>query len=108
MPKYYETVKITAVGGEEVVEKALISTAVEKKRAVALYPDDSLDTSELRAYIEREHQVKFHLDNLVGEASKRVVVDMEIPVGQIFYVGYKFAAGITGDKFIVIEYELVP
>ena len=108
MPKYYETVKITAEGGKEVVEKALISTAVEKKRAVALYPDDSLTTSELRAYIEREHQVKFYIDNLLGEASKRVVVDMEIPVGQIFFVGYLFEAGATGDKYVVIEYELVP
>ena len=107
MPKYYETVKIVAEAGKEVVVKGLASTAVEKKRAVALYPDDSLTKSELRAYIEREHQVKFYIDNLLGEASKRVIVDMEIKVGEVFYVGYLFEDPATGDKFIVIEYELV-
>ena len=107
MPKYYETVKITAEAGKEVVEKALISSEVEKKKAVALYPDCLLTKSELRAYIEREHQVKFYIGNLEGEASKRVVVDIEIPVGQIFYVGYLFEDPATGDKYIVIEYELI-
>ena len=107
MPKLYTTVTVTTVASEEVVEPGLISTEVEKKKVLGLYPDDSLTTSELVAYIEREERCRFYLDNLVGEASKRVDIDLEIPAGQTFYVGYKNPAAVEGDKYIVIQYELV-
>ena len=105
MPKLYKTQVVTTVASEEVVEAALISTEVEKKRVLACYPDDSLTTSEFVAYIERTEICRFYLDNLVGEAYKRVEINLEVPVGQTFYVGYKNPAGVSGDKFVVVEYE---
>ena len=107
MPKLYKTEKVTCIGGEEVVVVGLISTDVEKKKILALYPDDSLTDSELVAYIEREERCRLRIDNIVGEASKRVEIDMEIPTGQTFYVGYDVPTGVSGDKFIVLEYELI-
>lgn len=107
MSKLYKTVIVATVVSDEVVETALTSTEVEKKRVLGCYPDDSLTTSEFAAYIEREEQCHFYLDNLVGEANKRIAFDLEIPVGQTFYVGYKNPAGVSGDKYVVIEYELV-
>ena len=107
MPKLYKTVKVLTVEGEEVVEPGLISTDVEKKRILALYPDDSLTGSELVAYIEREERCRILIDLLAGEASKRVEIDMEIPTGQTFYVGYDCPTGVSGDKFILLEYELI-
>ncbi|MBA7518423.1 hypothetical protein ES705_10493 [subsurface metagenome] len=107
MSKLYKTITVTTVASDEVVEDALISTDVEKKKVLACYPDDSLTTSEFAAYIEREEQCHFRIDNLLGEASKRIAFDLEIPVGQTFFVGYKNPAGVEGDKYVVIEYELV-
>ena len=107
MSKLYKTVKVTTIVSDEVVKDALTSTDVEKKKVLACYPDDSLTTSEFAAYIEREEQCHFLLQRLTGEASKRVEFDLEIPVGQTFYVGYKNPAGVSGDKYVVIEYELV-
>jgi len=107
MPKLYKTEKVTTVASDEVVDPALISTDVEKKRVLACYPDDSLTTSEFVAYIERTEICRFYLDNLVGEASKRIEINLEIPVGQTFFVGYKNPAAVSGDKYVVIEYELV-
>lgn len=107
MSKIYKTVKVTTVASDEVVESALISTDVEKKKVLACYPDDALTTSEFVAYIEREERCRFYLDNLVGEASKRIEIDLEIPIGQTFYVGYKNPAAVEGDKYVVVEYEPV-
>ena len=107
MPKLYKTEKVTTVASEEVVEDTLISTDVEKKRVLACYPDDSLTTSEFVAYIERTEICRFYLDNLVGEASKRIEINLDIPVGQTFYVGYKNPAAVEGDKYVVTEYELI-
>jgi len=106
MPKFYKTEIVPTVVSDEVVNAALISTDVEKKRVLACYPDDSLTTSEFVAYLEREEVCRFYIDNLVGEASKRIEIDLEIPVGQTFFVGYKNPAGVSGDKYVVIEYEL--
>lgn len=105
--KLYKTETVPTVVSGEVVNPALISTDVEKKRVLGVYPDDSLTTSWLVCYLEREKLCEFYIDNLVGEASKRVEVAVEIPVGQTFYVGYKNPAGVSGDKFAVIEYELI-
>lgn len=107
MPKLYSTEIVPTVVSDEVVNIALISTDVEKKRVLACYPDDSLTTSYFEAYIEREKVCEFYLDNLVGEASKRIELNLEIPVGQTFFVGYKNPAGVSGDKYVVIEYELI-
>lgn len=107
MPKMYKTVKVTTVASDEVVEDALISSDVEKKKVLACYPDDSLTTSEFVAYIEREERCRFYLDNLLGEANKRIELDLEIPIGQTFYVGYKNPAAVAGDKYVVVEYEPV-
>ena len=107
MPKLYKTETVTTVASEEVVEAALISTEVEKKKVLACYPDDELTTSEFVAYLEREERCRFYLNNLAGEASKRIEIDLEIPVGQTFYVGYKNPVDVSGDKYVVIEYELV-
>ena len=107
MPKLYKTIIVATVASDEVVVPALISTEVEKKKVLGCYPDDSLTTSEFAVYIEREEQCHFYLDNLVGEASKRIEFDLEIPVGQTFYVGYKNPAAVEGDKYVVVEYELV-
>lgn len=105
MPKYYLTEKVATLVADEVVNPAVISTEVERKRVLACYPDDSLTTSEFVAYLEREEVCRFYLDNLVGEASKRIEVNLEVPVGQTFYVGYKNPTGVSGDKFVVVEYE---
>ena len=107
MPKLYKTVVVATVASDEVVKDALISSAVEMKKVLACYPDDALTTSEFVAYIEREERCRFYLDNLVGEASKRIEIDLEIPVGQTFDVGYKNPAAVSGDKYVVVEYELV-
>lgn len=107
MSKLYKTIIVATLVSDEVVEPALISTEVEKKKVLGCYPDDSLTTSEFAAYIEREEQCHFYLDNLLGEANKRIGFDLEIPVGQTFYVGYKNPAGVSGDKYVVVEYELV-
>jgi len=107
MPKMYKTVKVTTVASDEVVEAALLSSDVEKKNVLACYPDHSLTTSEFVAYIEREERCRFYLDNLVGEESKRIELDLEIPIGQTFYVGYKNPAAVEGDKYVVVEYEPV-
>lgn len=107
MPKMYKTVTVTTVASDEVVELALISTDVEKKKVLACYPDDELTTSWFVAYIEREERCRFYINNLLGEASKRIELDLEIPVGQTFYVGYKNPAGVSGDKYVVVEYEPV-
>ncbi|MBA7550805.1 hypothetical protein ES705_43330 [subsurface metagenome] len=80
---------------------------METKKVLGCYPDDSLTTSEFAAYIEREEQCHFRIDNLLGETNKRIGFDLEIPIGQTFYVGYKNPAGVEGDKYVVIEYELV-
>ena len=106
MPKLYHTEIVTTVASDEVVSPALISTDVEKKRVLACYPDDELTTSWFVAYIEREEQCRFYIDNLLGEASKRIELNLEIPVGQTFYVGYKNPAAVSGDKYVVVEYEL--
>lgn len=106
MPKLYKSVTVPTQESDEVVVPALISTSVEAKKVLACYPDDSLTTSEFVAYIEREERCRFHLDNLVGEASKRIEIDLDIPVGQTFFVGYKNPAAVSGDKYVVIEYEL--
>lgn len=107
MPKLYKTVVVTTVASDEVVEDALVSTEVEKKKVLACYPDDALITSEFVAYIEREERCRFYLDNIVGEASKRIELDLEIPVGQTFFVGYKNPVAVSGDKYVVVEYEFV-
>jgi hypothetical protein len=107
MSKLYKTIIVATLASDEVVEPALISTEVEKKKVLGCYPDDSLTTSEFAAYIEREEQCHFYLENLVGEPSKRIEFDLEIPVGQTFYVGYKNPAAVSGDKYVVVEYELV-
>ena len=107
MPKLYKTVIVPTVVSDEVVVIGLHSTGVEKKKVLGCYPDDSLTTSQFAAYIEREEQCHFYLDMLAGEDSKRITFDLEIPVGQTFYVGYKNPAGVSGDKYVVIEYELV-
>ena len=107
MPKLYKTITVTTVASDEVVELALISTDVEKKKVLACYPDDELTTSWFVAYIEREERCRFYINNLVGEASKRIELDLEIPVGQTFFVGYKNPEAVSGDKYVVVEYELV-
>ncbi|MBA7642919.1 hypothetical protein ES703_50628 [subsurface metagenome] len=98
---------MATLASDEVVNPALISTDVEKKRVIACFPDDSLTTSHFVAYLEREKKCEFYIDNLVGEASKRIVFDLEIPVGQTFFVGYKNPAAVSGDKYVVLEYELI-
>lgn len=104
--KLYSTEIVATVVSDEVVNTALVSTDVEKKRVLACYPDDSLTTSYFVAYIEREKVCEFYIDNLAGEDSKRIELDLEIPVGQTFFVGYKNPAGVSGDKMVVVEYEL--
>jgi len=106
MPKLYKTETVTTIANDEVVNPTLISTDVEKKKVLACYPDDSLTTSEFVAYIERTECCRFYIDNLLGEASKRIEIDLEIPVGQTFFVGYKNPVAVSGDKYVVIEYEL--
>ena len=107
MSKLYKTVTVTTEESKEIVVAALISTDVEKKKVLGCYPDDALTTSTFAAYIEREEQCHFLLARLAGEASKRIAFDLEIPVGQTFSVGYLNPAGVSGDKYVVIEYELV-
>ena len=107
MSKFYLTEKIATIAGDEVVNPALISTEVERKKVLGCYPDDSVVTLEFVAYIEREEVCRFYIDNLAGEASKRIEIDREIPAGQTFYVGYKNPVGESGDKYVVVQYELV-
>ena len=107
MPKLYETFMVTAEVGKDISVDAITSTEVEKKKLVAVYPDDSLVVSYLLVHLERTKLCDFYIDNLAGEASKRVVFDQEIPTGQKTQVGYRAGTGEDGDKFIVVEYELI-
>ena len=103
----YETFKVTADVGEDVYsDKGITSSEAERKKVVAMYPDDSLVASNLLGALEREKRVNFRIDLLAGEASKRVLVDVEVPLGHTFYPGYHAGAAEGGDKYVVIEYEI--
>ena len=103
----FKTVKVATVASDEVTVAGLTSTKAEKRKVLACYPDDSLTTSEFVAYLEQSEKIRFYIDNLVGEASKRIPVDITPDVGAIFYVGYKNPAAVSGDKYVVIEYEII-
>ena len=108
MPKLYETFKVAAeVGKEKYADKGITSTEAERKRIIACIPDDSLVVSYFLATLERAKKADLYIDNLVGEASKRIVFDLEVPLGQTFYVGYRAGAAESGDKYVTVEYELV-
>lgn len=107
MPKFYETFSVPTEASKEVTVPAITSTEAERKKLVAVYPDDSLTTSYLVVYQERMRLCDLYLDNLVGEASKRIEIDREIPLGQMTHVGYRNPAAVSGDKLIVCEYELI-
>ena len=104
----YETFKVTAVDGEDAYsEKGITSSEAEKKKVVAMYPDDTMTVSNLLGALEREKRINFNIKILAAEASKRVSVDVDIPLGHTFYPGYHAGTADAGDKYVVIEYEIV-
>ena len=108
MPKLYASFKVVAEVGKEIYsDKGITSTEAEKKRVIACFPDDSLVASYFIASIEREKRCEFYIDNLAGEASKRVIFDLDVPQGQTFYPGYLAGTGEAGDKYVTVEYEII-
>ena len=107
MPKLYKTIKVACEENKEKVAVGLLSTEVEKKRVIGCYPDSSLTDSEFVAWIELENICRFRIANLAPEDSKLVEIDLPIELGQTFYVGYACPTGVSGDKYVVIKYELI-
>ena len=108
MPKLYETFKVAAeVGKEKYADTGITSTEAEKKKVVACFPDDSLVASDFLATLELAKKADFHIDNLAGEASKRIIFDLEVPMGRTFKVGYRAGAAEDGDKYVTVEYEII-
>ena len=105
--KFYKSVVIATVASGEKTVVGLTSTEAERYRVVACYPDDSLTTSWFVGYHEQSKDVDFYLDNLVGEASKRILVERDLDMGRTFHVGYRNPAAVSGDKYVVIEYEII-
>lgn len=107
MPKEYKWVKVPTLASDEVSVTALISSEAERVKCLACYPDDALTTSYFVAYHNQRKVCDFYLDNLVGEASKRIELDRELPLGHKIDVGYRNPAGVSGDKYVVVEFEVV-
>ena len=105
MPKLYKTVIVPTEASKEITKPGLISTVAEPKKILACIPDDSLTTSYFVAYRELEKVCEYYIDNLVGEESKEIEIDLDLVVGQTFYVGYRNPAAVSGDKMVVIIYE---
>ena len=103
----YETFKVTAVVGEDAFsDKGITSSKVELKKVLAMYPDSSLVESRILGTLEREKRVNFNIKILAAEASKRVLVDVDVPEGDTFFPGYHAGTGEGGDRYVVIEYEV--
>ena len=107
MPKLYETFMVTAEVGKDISVDAITSTEAEKKKLVAVYPDDTLAVSFLLVHLERTKLCDLYIANVAGDVCKRVVFDQEIPTGQKTQVGYRAGAAEDGEKYIVVEYELI-
>ena len=105
MPKLYKTVIVPTEASKEITVTGLISTVAEPKKIIACIPDDSLTTSYFVAYREQEKVCDYYIDNLAGEESKEIEIDLVLTVGQTFYVGYLNPAAVSGPKMVVIIYE---
>ena len=104
---FYKTVVVPTEASKEITKPGLTSTEAEKYRVLACYPDDSLTTSYFVGYHQQSKDVEFYIDNLVGEASKRIRIERDLDLGRTFHVGYINPAAVSGDKMVVIEYEII-
>ena len=107
MPKLYKTVIVPTEASKEITVAGLISTIAEPKKIIACIPDDSLTESYFVAHRELEKVCNYYIDNLVGEESKAIEIDLVLTPGQTFYVGYLNPAAVSGPKMVVIVYEKV-
>jgi hypothetical protein len=105
MAMQYKYVTPTVTAGAETTIVGITSTQSEPKRIHYLVSGLSADNIDLLVYQERMKLVDIPVDVL--NTQQRVVeLELDIPVGQSLYVGFRNKTGssISGD--IAIAYEV--
>jgi hypothetical protein len=102
--QYRKYVTATVGPYSENYVNALISTQTEQKRVIAVVPGVDLDDVDLIVYVEREKVVDYPVD-ILNYNEKVVPLDIDLPVGQQLYVGFrnKTNTAITADIGIIYE-----
>ena len=101
----YKYVTPTVGAGAETTIVGITSTQSEPKRIHYLVSGQSADSIDLLVYQERMKLVDIPVD-VLSTIQRVVELELDIPVGQSLYVGFrnKTASSISGD--IAIAYEV--
>jgi LEA14-like dessication related protein len=102
--QYRKYVTATVGPYSENYVNALISTQSEQKRVIAVVPGTSSNNVDLIVYVEREKIIDYPVD-LLNSQERLVPLDLDLPVGQQLYVGFrnKTNTAITADVGIIYE-----
>lgn len=105
MAMLYKYVTVTVGGASENTVVGITSTQTEPKLVHYIVSGLSSDNVDLLVYQERVKLVDFPVDMLDSEF-KALELELQVPVGQSLYVGFrnKGSSAISGD--IAIAYEI--
>jgi len=105
MAMQYKYVTPTVASGAETTIVGITSTQSEPKRIHWLASSNTSDNIDLLVYQERVKLIDYPVDLLPVEY-KTIELELDLPVGQSLYVGYRNKTGssISGD--IAIAYEV--
>ncbi len=101
-----KSVTLDVNNGEEKINAILTSTAVEQYHILGIVCEK---VENLRAVVYHERQKIWDVDSLLLPSyTEFVPLDLELPIGDTLYVGYKNETGSnrTGDD-IGIVYEII-
>lgn len=108
----YKQVTVTPTGGVEVTKTGVTSTEAEPKTidAICGMADGTPGNYLLVAYVEREKIIdRVDATMFVEDGAfpaQWLPIDLELPVGQEFKVGFYTPSAVTTAKDIVIKYHL--
>jgi len=105
MAMQYKYVTVTVGAGSEGTTGGIISTQTEPKRIHYIVSSLSADNIDLLVYQERIKLADIPVD-VLNSQQRLLELELDLPVGQTLYVGFRNKTGssITGD--IAIAYEV--
>jgi len=102
----YKYIKVTVDAGKEKVEAIITSTETEPKLIHFANFEKTTDVDFL-AWIEREKIVDIPTLSLPAQIIG-LPLEIDLPVGETFFVGFRNATAATITYWVSIQYEIKP
>jgi len=102
--QYRKYITVTVPAQSEYVANAITSSQPEPKHVYAVVPASGSDNIDLLVYVEREKIIDYPVD-ILNTQERIVPIDLDLPVGQSLYVGFrnKTTSAITVDIGIIYD-----